>query len=85
VGQAPSHWLPAAHHAIKALDPTNRLVAAQLEARWNAALRQAQEPEERLRDFDAAGKTPAVSDKGILMSLARDLAFPFGAKQQIRP
>jgi hypothetical protein len=57
----------------EAVDPDNRLVAAELEARWNAALKKAQELEDRLRDFDDAGKMPAIPDKEILLSLAQDL------------
>jgi DNA invertase Pin-like site-specific DNA recombinase len=56
-----------------AVDPDHRLVAAELEGRWNAALRKAQELEERLRDCDDAGKMPAIPDKEILLSLAQDL------------
>jgi DNA invertase Pin-like site-specific DNA recombinase len=57
----------------EAVDPDNRLVAAELEGRWNAALGKSQGLEDRLRDFDAGGKTPAIPDKEILLSLARDL------------
>src|SRR6202795_2475394 len=57
----------------EAVDPEQRLVAAELEARWNTALQKAQALEERLRDFDDAGKTPAIPDKEILLSLAQDL------------
>lgn len=57
----------------EAVDPDNRLVAAELEARWNAALRKAQALEDRLRDFDEASHTPAIPDKEILLSLAQDL------------
>ena len=57
----------------EAVDPDNRLVAAELEARWNAALKKTQELEDRLRDFDIGGKMPAIPDKEILLSLAQDL------------
>ena len=57
----------------EAVDPDNRLVAAELEARWNAALRKAQALEDRLRDFDEASHIPAIPDKEILLSLAQDL------------
>jgi hypothetical protein len=36
----------------EAVDPDNRLVAAELEVRWNAALRKVEELENRLRDFN---------------------------------
>jgi DNA invertase Pin-like site-specific DNA recombinase len=57
----------------EAVDPDNRLVAAELEARWNAALRKAQALEDRLRDFDEASQMPTIPDKEILLSLAQDL------------
>jgi AraC-like DNA-binding protein len=57
----------------EAVDPDQRLVAAELEARWNAALRKAQALEERLRDCDGAGNPPAIPDKEVLLSLAQDL------------
>lgn len=56
-----------------AVDPDNRLVAAELEARWNAALRKAQALEDRLREFDEARNTSVIPDKEILLSLAQDL------------
>jgi DNA invertase Pin-like site-specific DNA recombinase len=57
----------------EAVDPDNRLVAAELELRWNGALRRVQELENRLRDFDTASPSPTVPDKDILLSLAQDL------------
>jgi len=57
----------------EAVDPDNRLVAGELEARWNAALRKAQALEERFRDMDEAKGMPAIPDKEILLSLAQDL------------
>jgi DNA invertase Pin-like site-specific DNA recombinase len=57
----------------EAVDPDRRLVAAELEARWNTALQKAQELEERVGDFDDTGKMPAIPDKEILLSLAQDL------------
>jgi DNA invertase Pin-like site-specific DNA recombinase len=57
----------------EAVDPDNRLVAAELEGRWNAALQKAQELEGRLRESAEDGKTPAIPDKEILLSLAQDL------------
>lgn len=57
----------------EAVDPDHRLVAAELEARWNAAIQKVQGLEDKLRDFDEAGSTPAIPDKEILLSLAQDL------------
>jgi DNA invertase Pin-like site-specific DNA recombinase len=57
----------------EAVDPDRRLVAAELEARWNRALEKVHELEGRLRDFEESGKMPAIPDKEILLSLAQDL------------
>jgi len=57
----------------EAVDPDNRLVAAELEARWNVALQKVNELEERLRQFDVGIQLPAIPDKEILVSLAQDL------------
>jgi hypothetical protein len=56
-----------------AVDPDQRLVAAELEARWNAALTKVQELDDRLREFDLGTNLPAVPDKEVLLSLAQDL------------
>jgi DNA invertase Pin-like site-specific DNA recombinase len=61
------------------VDPDKRLVAAELEARWNAALQKLQELEDRLRDFDGAGRMPEIPDKEILFSLAQDLPAVWNA------
>jgi len=63
----------------EAVDPDNRLVRAELEARWNAALRKVQELEDRLRDFDLGAQTPAIPDKKVLLSLAQDLPAVWNA------
>jgi hypothetical protein len=57
----------------EAVDPDNRLVASELEARWNAALAKVCELEGGLRQFDLGLKLPAIPDKEILLSLAQDL------------
>jgi predicted RNase H-like nuclease (RuvC/YqgF family) len=65
-----------AHQASRryeAVDPGNRLVAAELEARWNAELRNAQELEAKLQEFDVAMESEPMPDKEVLLSLARDL------------
>jgi DNA invertase Pin-like site-specific DNA recombinase len=58
----------------EAVDPDNRLVAAELEARWNATLEKAHELEDRLRQFDLGSKLPSIPDKQVLVSLAQDLS-----------
>jgi hypothetical protein len=63
----------------EAVDPDNRLVAAELELRWNAALRRVQELETRLRDFDITSPAPPIPDKELLLSLAHDLPAVWNA------
>jgi len=57
----------------EAVDPDNRLVAAELEARWNASLEKVSGLENRLQQFDAEANIPAIPDKEVLLSLAQDL------------
>jgi excisionase family DNA binding protein len=57
----------------EAVDPDQRLVAAELEARWNAALQKTQDLENRLRDFDDEIKSMPAPSKEVLLSLAQDL------------
>jgi DNA invertase Pin-like site-specific DNA recombinase len=65
----------------EAVDPDNRLVAAELESRWNAALRKASEVEDRLRDIDTASQGSAkIPDKETLLSLAQDLPAVWNAE-----
>jgi len=62
-----------ASRRYEAVDPDNRLVAAELEARWNAELRKAHELEAKLQEFDVAIESAPIPDKEVLLSLARDL------------
>ena len=62
-----------ASRRYEAVDPDNRLVAAELEARWNAELRKAHELEAKLQEFDVAIESAPMPDKEVLLSLARDL------------
>lgn len=63
----------------EAVDPDNRLVAAELEFRWNAALQKAGEVEDRLQKFDAGVGLPPMPDRAVLMSLAQDLPTVWNA------
>jgi DNA invertase Pin-like site-specific DNA recombinase len=63
----------------EAVDPDNRLVAAELEVRWNDALRRVAALENRLRDFDVMSPGPPVPDKELLLSLAQDLPAVWNA------
>ena len=55
-----------------AADPANRLVAGELEARWNKALARVAEVEGKIAAHDAAKAAPAV-DPASLATLADDL------------
>jgi DNA invertase Pin-like site-specific DNA recombinase len=57
----------------EAVDPDNRLVAAELEGRWNAALRKVEEFDAKLQQFDRSVESKPLPDKTVLMSLAQDL------------
>ena len=57
----------------EAVDPDQRLVAAELEARWNAALQKVKELENKLQQFDLEIKSAPMPNKELLLSLAQDL------------
>jgi hypothetical protein len=58
------------------VDPTKRLVARELETRWNTTLERVAHVEDRIaRHDDAAALRPKV-DRAALMALARDLPAP---------
>jgi hypothetical protein len=62
-----------ARRQYDAVDPANRLVAAELEVRWNAALTQASEAEARLQ-ADSASVRPLDEDqRRRMMALGADL------------
>ncbi len=61
----------------EAVDPDNRLVAGELEARWNAALARLRECETRLSD-DQETVTASV-DRETLLTLATDLRVAWNA------
>ena len=56
-----------------AVDPDQRLVAAELEVRWNAALQKVRELEDKLQEFDLGIKSVTMLNKEVLLSLAQDL------------
>ncbi|HLB88992.1 MAG TPA: recombinase family protein [Terriglobales bacterium] len=57
----------------EAVDPDRRLVAAELEARWDAALQETKNLEAQLNRFDRDSGAAAIPDREILISLAQDL------------
>jgi DNA invertase Pin-like site-specific DNA recombinase len=62
-----------ASRRYEAVDPDNRLVAGELESRWNACMRRARELEERVEAMTRAPPTAAPVDRGALLSLAANL------------
>jgi DNA invertase Pin-like site-specific DNA recombinase len=56
-----------------AVDPENRLVAAELEARWNGALQEASQAEKRLAELETTVNTLSVEQKRRLKELGEDL------------
>jgi DNA invertase Pin-like site-specific DNA recombinase len=66
----------------EAVDPDRRLVAAELEARWNTALQKVQALEERVRESGCDEEKAAdIPDKEILLSLAQDLPAVWNAPE----
>lgn len=57
----------------EAVDPDKRLVAAELEARWDAALQKTKDLESQRNRFDQESGAIAIPDREILLSLAQDL------------
>lgn len=57
----------------EAVDPDNRLVAAELEARWNAALTHARVLADKLETPDRQPARVPIPDRAVLLSLAHDL------------
>jgi excisionase family DNA binding protein len=56
-----------------AVDPDNRLVASELEARWNGTLQRVGELKDKLREFDQGNESAPMPNKELLTSLAQDL------------
>ena len=69
--------LAARRHA--AVDPDKRLVARELEARWNAALGHVAEIESRIAQIDAAATARPTIDRAALLALAHDLPAAWNA------
>lgn len=62
-----------ARRQYDAVDPENRLVASELESRWNDALGRATEIEARLEELDRTRVGLTAEDKRRLLELATDL------------
>lgn len=61
------------------VDPTKRLVARELEARWNTALERVAQLEERIARHDSVAASRPRIDREALMALARDLPAAWNA------
>jgi len=62
-----------ASRRYESVDPDNRLVARELEARWNEALRKAEAVEKRLDELQRTPDQKPLPDTAALLSLAHDL------------
>lgn len=63
----------------EAVDPAKRLVARELEARWDAALTRVAQIEERLARGDATKASRPAVDRDALLALAQDLPAAWNA------
>jgi DNA invertase Pin-like site-specific DNA recombinase len=63
----------------EAVDPAKRLVARELESRWDAALAQVSRLEERLAHHDATAASRPQVDHDALLALAHDLPVAWNA------
>jgi hypothetical protein len=61
------------------VDPTKRLVARELEARWNAALERVAYLEHRIASLEAGATSRPQIDRAALMALAHDLPAVWNA------
>lgn len=75
--QQANYEVQLATRRYEAVDPDNRLVAAELEQRWNAALARRRACEERL-EFDRVRAAPQI-EREPLLELANDLDRAWGA------
>src|SRR5215212_6056776 len=71
--QAARYAADRAFRQYDATDPANRLVAAELEARWNGALERAAEVEAKVAAHDAATPARGAATPASLAGLADDL------------
>jgi hypothetical protein len=68
-----------ANRRYEAVDPDNRLVAAELESRWNAALARVGELEKSLAELETESRTATPPDRDALLRLAKDLPTVWNA------
>ena len=63
------------------MDPAQRLVASELEARWNRALERVQEVDEAVTSWRTHYRWPPRPDKEALLALAEDLPAIWNAPE----
>jgi excisionase family DNA binding protein len=63
----------------EAVDPEQRLVAAELEARWNAALQKERDLERKLQALASDPQSASIPSKEVLLSMAQDLPAVWNA------
>ncbi len=76
--QQAAYELTLATRRYESVDPDNRLVAAELERRWNAAMGRLRECEERVASV-VEHASPAPPSRDALLGLARDLEAAWDA------
>ena len=69
-----------ASRRYEVVDPTKRLVARELETRWNTALERVAHLEDRIARHDAAAALRPKIDRAALIALARDLPTTWNAR-----
>jgi hypothetical protein len=73
-----------AERRYEAVDPAQRLVAGELEARWNVALEREREAEVRCAEYDQRMETTGIPSKESLVSLAHDLPEVWNTSTDLR-
>jgi hypothetical protein len=73
-----------AERRYEAVDPDQRLVAGELEARWNVALERVREAEAECLEFDTRMASVAIPSAELLCSLAQDLPLVWNACTDLR-
>lgn len=68
-----------AERRYEVVDPDQRLVARELEARWNLALQRVREAEAKCQEFDQRLVTTALPSRDLLVNLAHDLPAVWNA------
>ena len=72
--QAARYATDRARRQYELIDPANRLVAAELERRWEAALQQVSAVEQRLEEVQSSRRQSPVPSEADFLALAKDFA-----------